>query len=261
MHAEARRFDQRLRGRVVRASSPQGRFLAGAAALDRRRLTRAEAYGKNLFLRFTVPRDARGDRARPWLHVHLGLIGAWRWYDGPAGQLVDGQLRGAAGASQRLVLAAGRGDDAIGVDLRGAMICGLLDDGGMDAVSGQLGPDPLRSDADPRAGFAKLRRSKAPLGTLLLRQDVLAGAGLIWRCEAPFLAHVAPQRPGREVDEQEWLAMWDHLVRIMNAAVERAHPFYLFRRTEEPCRVCGTAIRSAAMGGRSVWWCPTCQPR
>jgi formamidopyrimidine-DNA glycosylase len=83
------------------------------------------------------------------------------------------------------------------------------------------------------------------------------------------------------VCEQEWATVWDHLVRIMAAAVERGgaevttepagrspggepvrreDAFYLFRRTGQPCRVCGTAIRAEPMGGRAVWWCPTCQP-
>jgi formamidopyrimidine-DNA glycosylase len=281
VHIEARRFDQRIRGRVVHTTSPQERFGDGAAALDGRRLTRAEAYGKNLFLRFSVPRGAREERARAWLHVHLGLVGVWRWYDGREAQIERGQLRGAAGARQRLVMAAGRGDGAVAADLRGAMTCVLLDDAGMDHVIGRLGPDPVRDDADPQAGFAKVRRSSAPLGTLLLQQAVVAGAGLIWRCEAPFLAGIAPQRPGRDVAEREWLTLWDHLARIMRAAVDRGgsevttgpddrpsrrggvpreEAFYLFRRAGEACRVCGTMIQSEAMNGRAVWWCPTCQP-
>ena len=264
VHRDARRFSERMGGRVVHAASPQGRFAAGAAALSGRRLTRAEAYGKNLFLRFAVPRDARGERAKPWLHVHLGLIGGWRWYDGDGAQTHGRELRGADGANRRLVLSAGRGKTAVSVDLRGAMTCALLDDGGFDHVIERLGPDPLRDDVDPQAGLTKVRRSKAPLGTLLLRQDVVAGAGLIWRCEAPFLAGVAPRRPGRRVSEREWSTLWDHLARSMAAAVEREgneDALHVFRRAGQPCRVCGTDIRSGPMGGRTVWWCPTCQPR
>ena len=280
VHVDARRFAARMVGRVVHAASPQGRFADGAAALDGRTMTAAEAYGKNLFLRFSVPRGASGVRAKPWLHVHLGLIGGWRWFAGNGTQTHGSPLRGADGTNRRLVLSVGRGRAARSADLRGAMVCALLDDGGLDSVVDRLGPDPLRDDADPAAGFAKVRRSGAALGTLLLRQDVVAGAGLIWRCEAPFLAGIAPQRPGRAVSEREWATVWDHLARIMAAAVARggtevttqpAQPptqpvprredaFYLFRRTGEPCRVCGTAIGAEPMGGRTVWWCPTCQP-
>jgi len=258
VHADARRFTERMGGRVVHAASPQGRFADGAAALDGRRLGRAEAFGKNLFLRFAVSRGATGERAKPWLHVHLGLIGGWRWYDGNGAQTGGARLRGADGTNRRLVLTAGRGVDSRSVDLRGAMTCALLDDGGLDHVVERLGPDPLRDDADPAAALTKVRRSTAPLGTLLLRQDVVAGAGLIWRCEAPFHAGIAPQRPGRGVGEQEWGTLWDHLRRIMAAV--RHDDFYLFRRGGEPCRVCSTTIRAEPMAGRPVWWCPTCQP-
>ncbi len=281
VHVDAQRFAARMQGRVVHASSPQGRFAAGAAALDGHTLRRAEAYGKNLFLRFSVPRGARGESAKPWLHVHLGLIGGWRWYDADGAQTDGSALVAAGGANRRLLLQTGRGADAVSCDLRGAMTCALVDDGGMDRVLEGLGPDPIRDDADPDAALAKVRRSRAPLGTLLLRQDVVAGAGLIWRAEAPFLAGIAPQRPGRDVDDDEWKRVWDHLRSIMKAAVERGGAevttrpgdrpgnrrratretaYYLFRRGGEPCRVCSTTIRSEPMAGRTVWWCPTCQP-
>lgn len=281
VHVDARRFEERMRGRVVRASSPQGRFDDGAAALDGRTLTRTEAYGKNLFLRFSVPRGASGPRAKPWLLVHLGLIGGWRWYDAAARQTDGRRLRGADGSNRRVLLQAGRGEHAVSVDLRGAITCRLVDDGEADLVLSRLGADPLRADADPDSAYATIQRSRSALGTLLLRQDVVAGAGLIWRCEAPFLAGVAPQRPGRDVSAQEWSALWGHLAEIMAAAVDRGgaevttlradrppgtrrvrreDAFYLFRRGGERCRVCGTRIRSEPMGGRTVWWCPTCQP-
>jgi formamidopyrimidine-DNA glycosylase len=274
VHVDARRFAGRMVGRTVHAASPQGRFADGAAALDGRTMTAVEAYGKNLFLRFSVPRGASGERAKPWLHVHLGLIGGWRWFAGDGTQTHGSPLRGADGTNRRLVLAAGRRSDAVSAGRRGAITCTLLDDAAMNHVVGRLGPDPLRDDADPAEGFRRLRRSNAPLGTLLLRQDVVAGAGLIWRCEAPFLASVAPQRPGRAVGQREWSTLWEHLARIMAAAVERGgtevttgpttgretSPFYLFRREGRPCLVCGTTILAEPMGGRAVWWCPACQP-
>jgi formamidopyrimidine-DNA glycosylase len=34
---------------------------------------------------------------------------------------------------------------------------------------------------------------------------------------------------------------------------------WVYRRTGEPCRVCGTPIRRDKLGGRSSHWCPSCQ--
>ena len=68
VHRITRQFDRNYVGHVVRASSPQGRFAAGAAELDGRRMLDARAVGKQMFLEF------EGD---VWLRVHLGMYGAW----------------------------------------------------------------------------------------------------------------------------------------------------------------------------------------
>ena len=34
---------------------------------------------------------------------------------------------------------------------------------------------------------------------------------------------------------------------------------YVYRRTGDPCRVCGTPVLTAVLEGRNVFWCPTCQ--
>jgi endonuclease-8 len=68
IHRIAMQFRRNFAGDRVAASSPQGRFAAGAAELDGRVLLGASAIGKHLLLEF------EGDRI---LHVHLGLYGAW----------------------------------------------------------------------------------------------------------------------------------------------------------------------------------------
>ena len=68
VHRIARQFGRAFVGDRVRASSPQGRFVDGAAVLDGRVMTDAKAVGKQLFLEFD---DA------VWLRVHLGIYGAW----------------------------------------------------------------------------------------------------------------------------------------------------------------------------------------
>ena len=34
---------------------------------------------------------------------------------------------------------------------------------------------------------------------------------------------------------------------------------YVYRRASEPCRLCGTSIRTAELEGRNLFWCPNCQ--
>lgn len=69
--------------RPVRVSSPQGRFAAEAALLDRSVLTGAESAGKHLFIEFAEAQV---------VHVHLGLIGGFEIRSGPPPDPV-GQIR------------------------------------------------------------------------------------------------------------------------------------------------------------------------
>jgi endonuclease-8 len=35
---------------------------------------------------------------------------------------------------------------------------------------------------------------------------------------------------------------------------------YVYRRTGQPCLVCGAVVRTRVLGGRNLFWCPRCQP-
>ena len=36
---------------------------------------------------------------------------------------------------------------------------------------------------------------------------------------------------------------------------------YVYRRTGQPCLVCGTPVRTEVAGARNSFWCPKCQKR
>lgn len=84
VHRIARQFEANFVASSCALSSPQGRFADGAASLDGRTMTASRAIGKHLLLDF----DGR------WLHVHLGIYGAWDF----AGRIAeDATLRSAGG--------------------------------------------------------------------------------------------------------------------------------------------------------------------
>ncbi len=123
-------------GRVVSASSPQGRFAESAALIDGTLLETAESYGKHLFV------DFEGDRQ---VHVHLGLYGKFAVRDGvaedPRGQV---RLRLVADGSDERPPAYG--------DLRGATACELMTRDQQRLLLDRLGPDPLRPGSSLRRG-------------------------------------------------------------------------------------------------------------
>jgi endonuclease-8 len=277
---------ERFGGRVVRASSPQGRFADGAALIDGQVLRTAEAHGKHLFLGFgpsapQFPRPRTGgaagcgsgppEAAGRWVHVHLGLFGKLGFGDGPPPPPTG---------TVRLRLATG---DHY-ADLRGPTACVLLTDGEKYAVHDRLGPDPLRPADDAGRAFRRISRSRTCLAALLMDQKVIAGVGNVYRAEALFRHGVDPFLPGRDLPRTRWDAIWADLAELMREGVrtnridtvrpehtpeamgrpprrdDHGGEVYVYRRAGQPCLLCGTPVRTRPLAARNLFWCPGCQP-
>lgn len=268
LHRLAGALDGAFAGHQVHASSPQGRFAESAGLLDGSRVAGAEAYGKHLFLDFV---DA------PTVHVHLGLYGRFDVHPGvPEVPDPVGQVR------LRLVAEHEAGTAAY-ADLRGATACELMSAEEQTTLLARLGPDPLRPDAEPDRAWERIRNSRAPIAGLLMDQSVVAGIGNVYRAELLFRHRLDPFRPGRTLRARQWHQMWDDLVDLMREgvrtgridtvrpehleAVEIADPQvrprfnYVYRRTGDPCRVCGATVRTQEIAGRNLFWCGRCQRR
>ncbi|GAA1284386.1 Fpg/Nei family DNA glycosylase [Pseudonocardia aurantiaca] len=262
LHRLADLHATRFAGAPVAVSSPQGRFAASAAIVDRRVLERTEAHGKHLFHHYGPDLV---------VHVHLGLYGVFNDEPLPVAE-PRGQVR------MRMV---GRTHYA---DLRGATACELLTDAEATAIRGRLGEDPLRADADPDRAWSRISRSRAPLATLLMDQSVIAGVGNVYRAEVLFRHGLDPQLPGRALGRDRWDAVWADLVGLMHEGVRSGRidtvaaehdpertgraprqdrhggEVYAYRRAGLPCLVCGTPIAHVEHAARNLFWCPTCQP-
>jgi endonuclease-8 len=257
-------------GRTVRVSSPQGRFAADAEQVDGSRLLGADSAGKHLFV------ELDGER---FIHVHLGLIGSFDVHAGveevpdPVGQV-------------RLRLVTAEAGDPRGTsyaDLRGAILCDLVGPDRRDEILGRLGPDPLRPDADPDLAWRRISRSNRSIGDLLMDQSVLAGVGNVYRAEVLFRHRIHPLRPGNTLRISQWRAIWADLVELMGEGVRTGRidtvrpehtpeamgrpprqdrhgsEVYVYRRTGQPCLVCGKPVRSDVLAGRNLFWCGHCQ--
>jgi endonuclease VIII len=326
VHRIARQFDRNVVGRVVAASSPQGRFAEGAAVLSGREATSVRAVGKQMFLEFDE---------ELWLRVHLGMYGAWDF----AGEiLVDPTIASANGrmghTNQRgtvlpepILDAAGENSlSSIGAprrarvhvrmseqttglpeeelaewpppvvgqvrlrllteitcaDLRGPTACVLQTPDEMLETVRKLGPDPLVDDvAEGEERFtAVVRRKPTSIALLLMDQNVVSGIGNVYRAELLFRARLNPHTPGRDVPEEVVRAIWRDWTRLLAIGVEtgqmmtmdglddegyrramahRDDRHWVYHRAGLPCRVCGTAVVMEELGGRKLYWCPSCQ--
>ncbi|MDQ0030516.1 Fpg/Nei family DNA glycosylase [Arthrobacter bambusae] len=295
IHRLARQFQDVFAGRMLEVSSPQGRFAAGAAVLDRHELLEATAHGKQLFLRF--------DHGMV-LHVHLGLYGAWNFggdesfsgassigaprrigeretFARDAGPDAGSPAMGYAGppppaGAVRVRLVSGNG----WADLRGATTCAAITEAEAAAVVARLGPDPLHNRTGDREEFIRrLLRRKTAVGLLLMDQAVVAGIGNIYRAEVLFRQRVDPWTPGSSLSTETAGRLWDDTVAAMsdgvcagrivttpaalwsgvNAGVLDDEAHFVYKRQGQPCRRCGEAVGVAEVGGRKLYWCPGCQ--
>ncbi|MBN9139963.1 MAG: Fpg/Nei family DNA glycosylase [Micrococcales bacterium] len=167
-------------------------------------------------------------------------------------------------------------------DLRGPTACEVQTVEEVDRTIAKLGPDPMVDDlAEGEERFTTVvRRKPTPIALLLMDQSVVSGIGNVYRAELLFRARLDPFRPGREVPEEIVRGLWRDWVHLLRVGVEtgqmltmddldpeayaramasRADRHWVYHRTGEPCRVCGTPIAMTELGGRKLYWCPTDQ--
>lgn len=262
VHRTANDFNKLFVGDRLIVDSPQGRFSQDAKLLTNKKLMRARAIGKQLFLEF------EGDLT---LRIHLGIYGKW-------------QLHSAAAYSQNKwpevvgqVRARFRSSSAI-AELRGPTACEVLSADEVVAIEKRLGPDPLNPDRNARQRdrfIDKVAASKQPIGLLLMNQDVVAGIGNVYRAELLFRAGIEPHVPGNQLPREMIEALWADAVKLLKVGVKtgfmitrdelfskrpaKADRNWVYKRQGEPCRVCGTKVSLEEMAGRKLYWCSSCQ--
>ena len=261
LHRLALDLSHAFGGRTVSVTSPQGRFTASAAMLDQTQMIEATAHGKHLFCEFADDR---------FLHVHLGLIGVFQL--GPP-EPPWGQVRLRIATSD------------VAADLRGPQLCAVATRAEIDATMAELGPDPLRPDADPELAWRRIRRASRPIAALLMDQTILSGVGNVYRAEVLFRNRVDPHRPGNRLSRRSWEGIWADLVTLMPQGVrdnridtvrpehtpeamgrparqdDHGGEVYVYRRTGMACWVCGSRVRTEVLAGRNLFWCGRCQRR
>ena len=171
-------------GRVVSVTSPQGRFARV------RRAGRRHRAGDRRVLRQAPVRGLRATTG--CVHVHLGLYGKFAVHDGARAD------RPSARSGCGWWPTADERPPAYG-DLRGATACELITArAAATLILDRLGPDPLRAGRRPGPGPGRgSRRSRAPIGGLLMDQEVLAGVGNVYRAEVLFRHRRRPAAAGQ----------------------------------------------------------------
>lgn len=143
----------------------------------------------------------------------------------------------------------------------------------------QLGPDALTNLPRFRQLIPRLSGRKAPIKSILLDQRFLAGLGNIYADEVLHRSRIRPHRPGGSLTDDEVRRIRNAIKPVLQAGLrwggtslndlayllpdgragEYLKRLQVYGRESEPCGRDGTTIQRSVIGGRSSFWCATCQ--
>jgi len=155
----------------------------------------------------------------------------------------------------------------------------LIDDRKLDERFAKLGPEPFSPEFTPAALAEMAAGRTAPLKSFLLDQSKVAGVGNIYADEALFRAELHPLSPAGSIKPEHAEALRDAVVAALEAGIEAGgssiddyrdargekgsmqNEFLVHTREGEDCPRCGAKIVRIVVGGRSTYFCPSCQVR
>jgi formamidopyrimidine-DNA glycosylase len=160
-----------------------------------------------------------------------------------------------------------------------------------------MGPEPCGNEFSGPVLAARLKGRRTPIKTALLDQNVVAGVGNIYACEALHMAEISPLRIAADVQGGRAEALAESIRKVFLKAIDAGgsslkdyhhtdgtlgyfqHQLLVYDRAGEPCPRC--ACREAARGvikksskkpsqkavlvkriiqsGRSSFYCSNCQ--
>jgi formamidopyrimidine-DNA glycosylase len=146
-----------------------------------------------------------------------------------------------------------------------------------------LGPEPLGNEFDSAMLAKACAGKKTSLKAALSDQRVVAGLGNIYVCEALFRARLSPKRIASTIADRNGKPnerakkLVDAIKAVLKDAIEAGgsslrdhrradgslgdfqHNFQVYDREGEPCPCCKGKIKRIVQGGRSTFYCPSCQ--
>ena len=236
----------------------------------------------------------RIDRRAKYLLMPLSTGETWVSHLGMTGRFtLDGEQLGEfeepapiAGKHEHVSLCATRGGTTTRVGFADARRFGFMGLIPTDQVEAHpwfagLGPEPLGNRFSGAWLAEAFTGKKQNIKVSLLDQRIVAGLGNIYVCEALYRARISPlvaagrvSKPRletlaavvRDVLDEAILAGGSTLKDFANADGGQGyfqHRFDVYGREGKPCpgEGCSGVVRRTVQGGRSTFWCPSCQKR
>jgi formamidopyrimidine-DNA glycosylase len=239
---------------------------------------------ENFARRLTGRRVERIVRRAKYMLLHLDDGSVLLCHLGMSGRMtiveqVPGAERLPLDRHDHVIFTTGAGTEIRFNDARRFGIMDLIAEAALEAhpLLRALGPEPLGNDFNGPALAAALKGKRTPIKAALLDQQVVAGLGNIYVCEALFFAGLSPRRLAYTVQGNRAEKLAAAVRQVLTRAIEAGgsslrdyvqasgelgyfqHEWAAYGREGEACRGCGAAIKRVVQSGRSTFYCGTCQ--
>ena len=140
-----------------------------------------------------------------------------------------------------------------------------------------MGPEPLSNDFNGAVLGLALKGRSAPIKAMLLNQNIVAGLGNIYVCEALFMARISPTRKAGTISRAKLDELVDAIKSVLISAIAAggstlrdfaapdgelgyfAKQWLVYGREGQPCVSCGSLVKRRVDSGRSTFYCAKCQ--
>ncbi|NTU74365.1 bifunctional DNA-formamidopyrimidine glycosylase/DNA-(apurinic or apyrimidinic site) lyase [Candidatus Roizmanbacteria bacterium] len=145
---------------------------------------------------------------------------------------------------------------------------------------GPTSPDAISNNFTPTYLSTVTRKTKKAIKMVLTDQDLIAGIGNIYVNDALYLAYINPIRPANSLSDQEIEKLYIAIKTVLEKSIELKgssakdelyvlpdsskggyqNHFLAYHQHGKKCSRCGDTFVRIVQGGRSSFYCPTCQP-
>ena len=145
------------------------------------------------------------------------------------------------------------------------------------ALLAPLGPEPLDEVFNAKYLHAQLKTRSAAIKVVIMDAHTVVGVGNIYASESLFRARIHPETPAKTVTLKQCEKLVHEIKTTLNAALDAGgsslrdffgvdgnigyfqQEYFVYGRTNEPCKVCGKPIKCIRLGQRSTFFCNHCQ--
>jgi len=140
-----------------------------------------------------------------------------------------------------------------------------------------LGPEPLEKDFTFEKFKKIFQNKRGRIKLVIMNPQVIAGVGNIYASEALWTAKIHPQKDVAKLTEKELKSLYEAIRKVLDYGVKLGGESFsdyrkpdgskgdfdterkVYKREGQKCHRCGTKIKRISFGGRSAFYCPTCQ--